>query len=132
MTRLQWAIVFCAMMLTMGCGGGATDSLPRVAISGSAARSGVAIKGGALHFIPLQQGAPSVSTMITDGKYAFSRQNGPVAGKYSVQVEVPGGSNAIPMAGGDDFKSRRFGKLAAPPQTKTGDEIDKLPSIDIE
>ena len=48
---------------------------------------------GLIAFIPSggSTGRPSTNTAIRDGRYAFSRRNGPVAGKYRVRVQLSGG-----------------------------------------
>jgi hypothetical protein len=75
----------------VGCGG---DSFSRVAVSGTVTCEGIASPSGGVVATPAQSGtgAPNVSTNITDGKFSFPANQGPVPGSYIFEfsLEVPG------------------------------------------
>ena len=68
-----------------GCGGG--DGLERVAVSGSVTINGEPVPNGVVRFKPAAgTEGPMANTMITDGQYDISSDQGPVPGNYDVQV----------------------------------------------
>lgn len=74
-----------------GCGG---DSFDRVAISGTVTCEGMSSVNGGILASSAQTGtsAPNVSAPVTDGKFSFPADQGPVAGPYifEISLEVPG------------------------------------------
>jgi hypothetical protein len=82
-----------------GCGPGA-DNLNRQAISGMVTLDAQPLAEGTIHFMPSSSEATTeVSEVIKDGKYAFSKFNGPVPGPYKVQISAPEPQNFQPPAG---------------------------------
>jgi hypothetical protein len=88
-------IAFLIAASVTGCGG-ATDTLPREAISGTVTLDGQALPKGVLQIVPAKQneGTPCGS-LIQDGKFAIARAQGPVPGEYVVMINSnEGGSEA--------------------------------------
>jgi len=80
-----------SMLLLSGPGCGASDNLPREAISGSVSVAGKPLESGLVTFnpdgadIPTQGGAAVVA-----GKFSIPREQGLVPGKYKVAVSAAG------------------------------------------
>lgn len=70
-----------SVLLATGC----SKSSGRLPVKGEVALEGKAIQSGSIVFYPLQQG-PKVGTKIKDGHYRFTRDNGPVPGRYKVEI----------------------------------------------
>ena len=68
-----------------GCGGG-RDNLPREPIAGTFAVEGEPLASGAIRFQSDNAETPAVGGLISDGKFAIPRAEGPVPGTYKVQV----------------------------------------------
>jgi hypothetical protein len=82
-----------------GCGAGA-DNLNRQAVAGTVTLDGKPLAEGTIHFAPSSSEATTeVSEVIKDGKYAFSKYNGPVPGPYKVQISAPEPQPFTPPAG---------------------------------
>src|SRR5438132_10117593 len=73
-----------------GCGG-AGDQLPREPVSGTVTFDGQPLKSGTIRFVPVQtkEGIDS-GGMVTDGRFAVPRQEGPVPGNYKVMIFAAG------------------------------------------
>ncbi|MDB5338811.1 MAG: hypothetical protein JWN70_4430 [Planctomycetaceae bacterium] len=90
-------IVILVLVAIAGCGG-TTSGPEREAVSGTVTREGIPVDNGTILFKPTG-GGPAASTSVKDGKYAFDKQNGPVAGRQQVEIvqfplraEVPPGT----------------------------------------
>jgi hypothetical protein len=78
-----------ALALVAGCGG-ASDELPRQAVSGTVNLYGRPLKSGIIQFLPAEPGATTAGGgSIADGKYAIAKAEGLVPGKYQVQITSP-------------------------------------------
>lgn len=78
----------------IGCGDG-TESFNRVAVSGTVTLSGdSAVSGSMIATANIENGLkntkdrPNVQTLITDGKFEFTAENGPAPGDYFVEVSI--------------------------------------------
>jgi hypothetical protein len=50
---------------------------------------GKSLSAGVIRFVPLgETHGPAASTEIRDGKYAFSKEDGPVAGEHRIEIEA--------------------------------------------
>lgn len=78
-----------------GCGG---DSFDRVSLSGTVTCEGMESINGGILATSAETGtsAPNVSAPITDGKFSFPADQGPVAGSYvfEISLQVPGAQPA--------------------------------------
>src|SRR5262245_7413695 len=71
-----------------GCGGGSSGP-KRESVSAPITLQGQPLGEGQVTYEPLAAG-PTASTVIKDGKYRFTADDGPVVGKYRVTIlEVP-------------------------------------------
>jgi hypothetical protein len=92
-TRLSGIAVLAACGLA-GCGG-ASDNLPREAISGTVTFDGQPLKHGSIQFTPVQaKDGVATGGMITAGRFDVPRDVGPVPGNYQVMIFAAGGSPA--------------------------------------
>jgi hypothetical protein len=81
-----------------GCGGGATDSLPREAVYGTVTLDGKPLEGGSIAFDPDAQGQAnpvSVGGNIIGGSYSISKADGPTPGKYRVSIYDAGADGGL-------------------------------------
>lgn len=72
-----------------GCGGGATDSLPRHAASGNVLLDKKPLSSGSIAFDPVDPGKPnavSVGATIRDGSYSVPQSEGLTPGSYRVSI----------------------------------------------
>ncbi|ODU01388.1 MAG: hypothetical protein ABS79_01745 [Planctomycetes bacterium SCN 63-9] len=82
----SWPLMMAVVLTVSGCGGSASDGLPRQAISGTVTLDGQPMVGGAVTFIPDGFEGPGVGSPIQDGAYSLSAQDGPVPGRYRVAI----------------------------------------------
>lgn len=114
--HLQWRplglYAFCAALCitAVGCGGGYSGP-DREAISGMVTREGLPIDSGSIKFTS-KAGGPAAESGITDGRYQFDAENGPVVGEFDVTIiqharreEVPEGT---PKKDADFIPEDRF------------------------
>ncbi len=73
-----------ACALISGCGG-ASDSLPREAVSGKVAIEGTPVAKGSILFRSAD-GAMEVGGLVKDGTFEIPKADGPVPGKYKVSI----------------------------------------------
>lgn len=73
-------LAFCGMV---GCSG---DKIDRLNISGTVNQAG-GPANGIVRFVPKESG-PAATAEIKNGKFAFTHENGPIAGEYDVIVET--------------------------------------------
>lgn len=92
----------------LGCGASGPATPPRVALSGQVKYNGQPVSKGLLLLQPKGQGQP-VSTSIVDGKYAFTKTDGPLAGAHHATITRTGAEETAPVnrgfggPGGRDF-----------------------------
>jgi hypothetical protein len=83
------AVVVTAAFMS-GCGGAATDELPREAIRGEVLVDGTPVKSGVITFVPDSTSIPTQGGgPIIDGKFSVSKEQGLVPGKYRVVIDAP-------------------------------------------
>jgi hypothetical protein len=97
--------------VSFGCGG-ATDDLPRVAVSGTVTFGGEPLAQGRIQFEPASAEAKiTAGGEITDGRFAISRDQGPTPGDYRIMIT----SSAPRSPGGDKSPGAESkGKMQAP------------------
>jgi hypothetical protein len=89
--RLAYLPVTLAGFGLAGCAG-ATDDLPRKAISGRVTLDGQPLARGSIAFDPADQGQQhpvSVGAAIEGGSFAIPAATGPTPGKYRVAILAP-------------------------------------------
>jgi len=93
-------VVSLALGLALtGCGG-ATDNLPRQAVSGEVTLDGKPLPSGSIQFVPESATtATEAGAAIQDGRYAIARDQGPVPGKYVVRIYGSSGQIVQPEDG---------------------------------
>lgn len=110
--RLSLTLAIGGLLAISGIGcGGASDTLPREAVSGSIQFEGKPLAQGTIQFMPTAQaegGAATVgSGIITDGKYTIAKDQGLLPGGYKVVI-----SSAPP---GDGAPAEEMPGMAPPP-----------------
>src|SRR5262249_47401336 len=73
-----------ALIALAACGGG--DGLPREPVSGSITVDDEPLPLGSITFNPLSDQGVQSGGVISAGKYAIPREQGPTPGKYRVQI----------------------------------------------
>jgi len=97
--RIALWLGIVAMALFAGCGG-ASDNLPRQAVSGEVKFDGAPLKSGLIQFQPAEAGAVTAGgTSIYNGSYSLPASQGLVPGKYQVSVTAAGEATT-PLAPG--------------------------------
>lgn len=83
-------------LLLSGCGGGATDALPRKAVSGAVTLDGQPLAKGSISFDPenVPTDPVSVGSIIEDGYYSIDSDGGPTPGTYRVSIRAGGSDEA--------------------------------------
>jgi len=95
---LRLAALAVTMAAIAGCGG-ATDDLPRRAVSGNVTMDGAPLKSAMIQFMPTDPSAATAGAgAITEGKYAIPTADGLVPGAYKVSV-TSAGAALTPPAG---------------------------------
>lgn len=77
-------VVLCVAL--GGCGGGATDDLPRQAVSGKVTLDGKPLARGSIQFQPVAGQGVAAGGEVKDGAYSVAREQGPVPGDYQVII----------------------------------------------
>src|SRR4051794_37265346 len=73
-----------------GLGCGASDNLPREAVSGAVSVEGKPLKSGMITFIPNESNTPTQGgAVVLEGKYTIPKNQGLVPGKYRVVITSP-------------------------------------------
>ena len=86
MVRLLSAAILVA--LCVGCGKG--DGLNRASVEGKVTLDGTPVEKGSISFVPTAgTKGPSVGGTIENGRYSLPSANGPVVGKYRVEIHAP-------------------------------------------
>jgi len=91
-------LFFCLGLAAVSSGCGPSDPLGRRAISGAVTLDGTPLTDGTISFQPAEHGATSSGALISQGKYAISRDKGLPPGKYRVAVNAakPGTGMTLP------------------------------------
>jgi hypothetical protein len=90
--------VTLALLATGFIGCGASDNLPREAISGSVLVDGKALESGLITFQPDGTDAATQSgASVVQGKYTIPRDQGLVPGKYKVTITAAGNTPEQPV-----------------------------------
>lgn len=84
--RSQAAFVLALLAISGVTGCGSENNIVRLGISGSVTQTGGSVNG-IIRFVPKKNG-PAATTEIKAGKYAFTNEDGPIAGEYDVFVET--------------------------------------------
>jgi hypothetical protein len=96
----RWALVASLLALAGAPGCGSGDNLDRQAVSGTVTLDGQPLSTGTIRFDPTSaEAGTQVSAPIQGGKYSLSRRDGPVPGKYTVQITSIESSKFEPPAG---------------------------------
>ncbi|MSU79769.1 MAG: hypothetical protein EXS16_16985 [Gemmataceae bacterium] len=83
-TNCRALTLFC-FFLVSGCG----ESRSRGAVSGIVTLDDVAIETGSISFIPVEgTNSPTSGAVIAMGKYEISREKGPIAGTFRVEIRA--------------------------------------------
>lgn len=94
-----YALLTSLVHATMsGCGGGATDSLPRHAVSGNVTLDDKPLPSGSISFDPADPGKPdavSAGATISNGSYSVAQADGLTPGVYRVSINSRGGAAAV-------------------------------------
>jgi len=74
--------------VAVGCNDGGTDDLPREPISGTVSYDGKPLANGTIQFQPASQAeGMAAGGMVINGRFDVHRSEGPVPGKYKVQID---------------------------------------------
>ncbi len=77
-----------SLLVTGGCGNEGGDDLPREPISGTVTYEGKPLANGTIQFQPASQAeGMAAGGMIVNGRFEVPRKEGPVPGKYKVQID---------------------------------------------
>ena len=83
-----------------GCGEPGGDDLPREPISGTVSFDGKPLANGTIQFQPASQAeGMAAGGMVVDGHFEVPRGEGPVPGKYKVQIDSLTGTVSVPVPG---------------------------------
>jgi hypothetical protein len=90
--RIAFAIALLTCFI-VGCSG---DSFDRVSVGGTVTCEGNASPNGSILATPASTDteAPNVSTVLTDGKFSFAADQGPVPGSYIFEISIQDPSQA--------------------------------------
>ncbi|MGE3409892.1 MAG: hypothetical protein AB7I37_23955 [Pirellulales bacterium] len=86
----QPALALAGAILCLGmCGCGKEQGFKRVAVSGTVNLDGAPLAEGSIEFFPIAPTiGPRSTAQIKDGKFALTKQTGPVAGPHRVEIYV--------------------------------------------
>jgi hypothetical protein len=71
------------LLLAVGC---QPHRPERMAVSGVVNLDGKPLSKGTVYLLPSNDGMPSATAEVIDGKFSFSLDDGPVVGNYAVRV----------------------------------------------
>lgn len=84
--RLHRVVVMCIWLALAGCG---SDGPTRIPLSGKVTQGDQPVKQGAISLVPaVGHRGVAANTAIKDGRYQFTRDDGPGPGPYKVTVMV--------------------------------------------
>ena len=115
-----YALVLAACWLS-GCGG-ATDDLPRVAVSGRVTLDGKPLDTASISFQPDGQDNKSpvaVGGSVMAGSYSIAKAEGPTPGKYRVSIDSSGDSGTPPPGEAPGAPPRAVTKALVPDKYNT-------------
>ena len=82
--RREQAVVLCLCLALVGCG---SDGPTRIPLSGKVTQGDQPVKQGAISLVPAEgHKGVAANTAIKDGRYEFTRDDGPGPGSYKVTV----------------------------------------------
>ena len=82
----RWLVTVLGLSLIAGC---QASVEPRRPMHGDVTVDAIKVRRGSISFLPTGATVgPAATTAIVDGRYEFSRTNGPYVGTYRVQVGV--------------------------------------------
>ncbi len=85
-----------------GCGDSGVDDRPRQPISGTVNFDGQPLKKGFIQFHPASEAeGMAAGGMIVEGRFAIPQDEGPVPGKYKVQINSLDDAEPAPLAEGE-------------------------------
>jgi len=81
-------VIALVAIISGGCGEPGGDGLPREPISGTVNLDGKPLANGTIQFQPASQAEGiAAGGMIVDGRFEVRKAEGPVPGKYKVQID---------------------------------------------
>ncbi len=87
MNLLKWSACACVAWGLIGCGG--ADGPTRIALSGKVTQADQPVRQGSISLVPAAgHKGVAANTAIKDGRYQFTREDGPGPGPYKVTVMV--------------------------------------------
>ncbi len=87
MNLLKWSAWACFTWGLIGCGG--TAGPTRIALSGKVTQADQPVRQGSISLVPAAgHRGVAANTAITDGRYQFTREDGPGPGPYKVSIFV--------------------------------------------
>jgi hypothetical protein len=108
------ALIFLA---SGGCGDGGGDDLPREPISGTVSYDGKPLANGTIQFQPASAAeGMAAGGMVVDGRFDVPRKEGPVPGKYMVQIDSIDETVTVPVP--DPEQPASPGEVAMPGELK--------------
>jgi hypothetical protein len=118
-------LVLAASAFMAGCGGsGATDDLPRSAVSGKVTLDDKPLESGSISFDP-EPGVKdpvSVGGVIKDGSYSIDKASGPTPGSYRVAIQASDATSSAIQPGvapGETPRVKSKSKIPAKYNNKT-------------
>ena len=108
-----------SLALLVGCGG-AESGPPRASVRGSVSFDGAPVEDGSIVFLPATgTKGPSSGGVIRNGAYEIKKENGPVPGKYRVEIRATrtagtstikgvDGATAGPSGGGEVVEVKMY------------------------
>jgi len=107
-------ICLALMFVVLGCGG--RQGPKRVAVHGTVTRAGEPLQQGAIRLLPDEgHRGPAAFTAIEQGRFEFSREDGPVAGPHRLVISIEA-----------DNKARLIADQSGGPGAKAGGGETKL------
>jgi len=89
------ALIF---FVTVGCNNQGSDDLPREPISGTVTYDGKPLANGTIQFQPASQAeGMAAGGMVVNGRFDVPRNEGPVPGKYKVQIDSIDETITVPV-----------------------------------
>jgi len=91
-------ILALIVLVSGGCGNQGTDDLPREPISGTVSYEGKPLANGTIQFQPASQAeGMAAGGMVVNGRFEIPRGEGPVPGKYKVQIDSLNETISVPV-----------------------------------
>src|SRR3954469_13474731 len=91
-------ILALIVLVSGGCGNQGSDDLPREPISGTVTYDGKPLANGTIQFQPASQAeGMAAGGMVVNGRFDVPRNEGPVPGKYKVQIDSIDETITVPV-----------------------------------